>query len=142
MKKRASWRTDYCAGADSFDDGYGVRIVLPIVPPSANVLKRKHGGHIAANIRAAVKGWLSLMFAQGYLKTALRKCRVQFVSYRGRELDADNIMLGIKPILDELVAVGLLRDDSPKCCDLRPIVQVIIKAADQHHLECYIESIG
>ena len=59
-----------------------------------------------------------------------------------RELDADNIMLGIKPILDELVAVGLLRDDSPKCCDLRPIVQVIIKAADQHHLECYIESIG
>ena len=142
MKKQAKWHTPYCAGADSFDDGHGMRIVLPIVPPSANELKRKFGGHIAANIRFTVKDLLSLMFVRGELKAPVGRHRVQFVSYRGRELDTDNIMLGIKPILDELARVGLLRDDSPRWCDLRPIVQVVLKAKDQWRLEAYIEALS
>jgi len=144
---RAAWRTDYPASASIFDDGHGVKIVLPICPPSANVLNKHTGIHVAVAIRKAVRqmlldALLTAMFHTPGLNKQAGRRRVQIACYRGRELDADNTSAGCKPIVDELVAAGLLRDDGPKWCDLRPVVQVIVKAKDQWRTELYVEAIG
>jgi len=146
MAKAARWRTSYPPLAQMFDDGHGVLIILPIVPPSANELNKHSGARLRAAIRKAVKKWLGdvlLRMTAGTpgLNRATGRRRVQIVCYRGRELDEDNKSAGCKPIADELVAIGLLHDDGPRWCDLRPVVEVIVKAADQHRVEIYIESI-
>jgi len=146
MARVASWRTAYPLSAEVFDRGHGVRIVLPIVPPSANELKKHSGIRVAAAIRKATRKWLGdalLDATKGMagLEREVGRSRVQIVCYRGRELDADNTSAGCKPIVDELVAVGLLRDDGPKWCDLRPVVQVVVKTKDQWRTEAYIEAI-
>ncbi len=139
MTKAASWRTTYPASVDTFDDGYGVKIVLPICPPSANALKKQTGRWVARDIRKAVALWIAAIPDDWTVGQGRR--RVQIVCYRGRELDADNTSAGCKPIVDELVAAGLLRDDGSKWCDLRPVVQVVVKAKDQWRTELYVEAI-
>jgi len=143
---KAAWRTEYPASAGVFDDGHGVRIVLPICPPSLNELKKRSGKWLPHNIRKAVRQMLldtlltAMQHSPGLNKQASRR-RVAIVCYRGRELDADNTSAGCKPIVDELVEASLLRDDGPKWCDLRPVVQVIVKAKDQWRTEIYVEAI-
>ena len=144
--KPAEWRTVYPVSAQIFDAGHGVKVVLPIVPPSLNELNKYSGDFLRAAIRKAVHQWLgdALLAATcttpGLNPQAGRR-RVQIVCYRDWELDADNSMGGCKPIVDELVAVGLLRDDRPKWCDLRPPVQVIVRAPDQWRTEIYVEAV-
>ena len=147
MARVASWRTAYPLSAEVFDAGHGIRVVLPIVPPSANELKRHTGIRVAAAIRKATKKWLGdalLKATAGTpgLNRVTGKRRVQIVCYRGRELDADNTSAGCKPITDELVEAGLLQDDGPKWCDLRPVVQVVVKTRGQWRTEAYIEAVS
>lgn len=144
---KASWRTEYPASAGIFDDGHGVKIVLPVCPPSANELKKHTGIRVARDIRKATKDWIGGALLAATCRTPglnpqAGRRRVQIVCYRGRELDADNTSAGCKPIVDELVAAGLLRDDGPKWCDLRPVVQVVVKAKDQWRTEIYVEAIS
>ena len=146
-KKSATWRTGYPASAELFDGGHGMKVVLPIVPPSLNVLKKHSGERLTREIRKAVRKWLGDALLAATCETPglnpqTGRRRVQIVCYRGRELDADNIMGGCKPIVDELVAVGLLRDDGPRFCDLRPPVQVVLRARDQWRTVIYVEALN
>jgi len=146
-RRTAAWRTRYPASAEIIDDGHGVKIVLPIVPPSANELKKQYGRFIARDIRRAVRnllGELLLAATRGTpgLNPPTGRRRVQYVVYRGCALDEENIGAGTKPITDELVEIGLLKDDSPAWCDMRPVVQVAVAASDQWRTEIVIETLG
>ena len=46
------------------------------------------------------------------------KMSVRITQNRRRRLDPDNLVASCKPILDALVAWGLIRDDSEKYCHL------------------------
>lgn len=112
----AKWRTQADTSVESIDDGHGLRIVLPIVPPSANVLKRKYGNFISAGIRRFVRDRLYIALPTAGLDRLVpqteRRC-VKYTVYRARLLDDDNRFAGTKPITDALVDLGLLKDDSP-----------------------------
>lgn len=43
---------------------------------------------------------------------------VRFTRYGSRELDYDNLVSGMKPLLDAIRIVGLIHDDRPDCVRL------------------------
>jgi hypothetical protein len=51
------------------------------------------------------------------------KLRVTITIYHKRFYDDDNAISGLKPILDSLVALGIIKDDSPEWIELH-VVQV------------------
>lgn len=46
-----------------------------------------------------------------------RECKI--TSHRKRLLDPDNLVGGMKPLIDAIVKFGMLIDDNPDMCDLR-----------------------
>jgi len=141
----ASWRTEYPASAEIVEDGYAVRIILPIVPPSLNELKKRYGRQLAAAIRKQVKQWLFEVLLEALrgkrgLITPEAKRRVTYTMYRSRLLDQENVGAGTKPVTDELVAVGLLKDDSPAWCEI-VWHQVVERDKGKHRTEIMIEEI-
>lgn len=92
---------------------------LPVEIPSANALMR---GRTVRARRARYSrlrrsmGW-AVLVAGGHVPPASGPRRVRIVRRMGpRQLpyDDDNLAAGAKPLLDELVAHGLIRDDSPR----------------------------
>jgi hypothetical protein len=91
-------------------------LVIPCASPSQNVTDRQHWAKRhrqkrlwGAAILAAVgnSGNLARMKATG-------RRRLTIIRHGKRELDPANIVGGAKGIIDELVAHGLLIDDSPR----------------------------
>jgi Holliday junction resolvase RusA-like endonuclease len=141
---RASWRTEFPPSASHTDCGFGVRLVLPIVPPSANELKKYRGRYIASNIRKAMGQLIGdllisdLKHVKGLVGQESKR-RVQYVVYRARKLDEDNVYAGLKPVTDALRDVGLLKDDSPKWASIPPPVQVARCLKDWRRTEVLIQ---
>lgn len=101
-------------------DRMSCTIVCPMVPASANVLRRKYRHHAAYStyrnswrrtlwglIQGHDRAWLESNARVG-TKMAVR------VSLRHQRLfDADNAYSSVKPILDSLVTLGYLVGDAP-----------------------------
>ena len=118
-----------------------VVLIIPRVPPSLNDLRGKKlkNPHDYKRLR---DGWQSDIFhlAKKADVRALRahkdlqhRARVTITAERKRLLDKDGLYGGIKPVLDALVRLEFIVDDSPEWIDLdvqqekSPNMQTIIR---------------
>ncbi len=118
-----------------------VILIIPRVPPSLNDLRGKKlkNPHDYKRLR---DGWQSDIFhlAKKADVRALRahkdlqhRAKVTMTAERKRLLDKDGLYGGIKPVLDALVRLELIVDDSPAWIDLEvrqeksPNMQTIIR---------------
>lgn len=62
--------------------------------------------------------------------------RMKITSYRKVLLDVGNLIGGAKPIPDVMIKLGLLKDDSPKWCDIE-YAQVIDKENPRTEIEIF-----
>ena len=96
-------------------------IVLPLVTPSNNRLLRMHYFARKKQKETCLK-WLIAAGAKDLRFQALEEKRVvEIHSFRKRRLDPDNLIGGMKLLIDSLCDVGLIWDDSPKYLDLTVI---------------------
>lgn len=117
---------------------YKLKIVVPDLTPTNNVLLRMHW----RRRRELNKSWAWLIKAALLLndvdlsKLKFRKKRhVQIISYRKKLADTDNLIGGVKPLVDALVANKILIDDDP--AHLTLVVQGEIDSSSQR-TEIYI----
>jgi hypothetical protein len=97
-----------------------MKLELTRIPPSLNELRKK--GHFAyRDLRLAWEKDLWICTGSGEKSLELQRqaswlspLAVTVHVYRRRELDYDNLVGGMKPVLDALVNIGYLRDDSPQ----------------------------
>lgn len=93
------------------------RIMVAEAPPSANVFMRTHFRR-----RAKLKeAWGYLLLAAGVRDIPPAKAnRIVYVTVTSKkQRDHANLWLGVdKLILDNLVGFGVLKDDSPRFCDV------------------------
>lgn len=102
-----------------------VTIPVPMVPPSANVLRRRYRHPMAykrlrdswkrmlwALVQGHDKDWLLAMAALG------KRMRVDINIMHSRLYDRDNAYGSVKPCLDSLVSLHFLAGDSEKHIDL------------------------
>jgi Holliday junction resolvase RusA-like endonuclease len=104
---------------------------IPDAPPSPNVLRRKYRDPRA--YKKLRDSWALQILAEPCLhhRNELRawakaktRVSVQITVYHPRQFDDDNLAGAQKPVLDAMVNVGFLSDDSPTHLDLQPPVQV------------------
>jgi hypothetical protein len=109
-----------------------VTIVVPEVPVSANVLRRKYR-HFAAYGRYR-DGWKRTLWGlisgpdRAWLESEARLGKRKLLEaslLHQRLFDSDNATASLKPILDSLVSLGFLAGDSPKHLDLKVTQQKI-----------------
>ena len=96
-----------------------IKLELPLITPSNNKLLRTHWA-----VRRKLKVYymdeiVTAMIDGGFTDYAEGKRTCEVTSHRKRLLDPDNLTGGIKMLLDALVELKLLKDDSPKWCDLK-----------------------
>lgn len=110
-------------------------ISVPLVPPSPNELRRKYKHpHAYRKLR---KLWEQELFygassarhrnEQIFFADHGVKMRVRITVFHAREFDADNLAGAQKPILDALVNIGFIKDDSSIHLELDPPEQTISK---------------
>ncbi len=99
---------------------------VPIVPPSPNALRRAYRDRFA--YRRLRMTWESYLFAALSLDArnelrslAHRKAKmvVTIEIVHGQLYDEDNLVGSVKPVLDALVNIGVLADDSSEYLKLR-----------------------
>lgn len=113
--------------------GTNMTINISYVPPSLNVLLRRHWSW---RKRQAEKIAILVVAAVGRpLVPETRKMRLQFTVYRKRLLDEDNLRGSTKICLDVLVRLGWVRDDSPEWLDHLPPRQVKVKDGEHTVIE-------
>ena len=96
-------------------------IILPVVTPSNNKLLRMHY-FSRKKEKEIYQKWLIAAGVKDLKFKALGKKRtVEIHSFRKRRLDPDNLIGGMKLLIDSLCDVGLIWDDSPKYLDLTVI---------------------
>jgi hypothetical protein len=113
-----------------------MRLEVPLVPPSGNELRRKYRTVFAyRDLRMAWEKALVICTGSAIETNRFRnqmltryptgQLKVEITVHRAKILDADNCMAGIKPLLDALVRVDFVRDDSPEAIDVPLPKQVI-----------------
>ena len=101
-----------------------IKLELPFTTPSNNQLLRKYR-HWAVKRRLKVTYMDEIMVAlieSGYntvdvQASGKRECKI--TSHRKRLLDHDNLVGGMKPLIDAIVKFGMLIDDNEDMCDLK-----------------------
>jgi outer membrane receptor for ferrienterochelin and colicin len=97
---------------------------------SGNVLLRKHWSYR----KKEKKLWALLIRNQMRLKKTKKaeqkKYTIMIISYRKRLLDPDNLVSGIKNLLDSCVDEELIYDDAPDYIDLK--VEQYKSAREEH----------
>ena len=96
------------------------------VPPSANSLRRKYRNpHVYARLRdswgwslAAAASPNERSFLKGIPATG-KRVRVVICVHHRQLFDRDNLWAACKPVLDALVGLRWLSDDSEECIDLQ-----------------------
>lgn len=107
MNRQASWRA-----------------IIPDVPPSANQFLRTHWGRRAKLKEKFQRLLYKAFFGSGVTK-AEGKRKVTLILHTKRQRDyANNFLAADKCILDSLVNLGYLKDDSPKWLELSLSSQV------------------
>lgn len=119
-------------------------IQVPLVPPSPNNNEWRH--HMAkSRLRQRWREELFLGVATARFRNELKalarknKMRVEVTVHHAHITDDDNLVAGLKPVLDGLKWLGYIKDDSPEHLELvLPVAQVqsaekktIIKIAAQ-----------
>jgi Holliday junction resolvase RusA-like endonuclease len=109
------------------DNPFPVKIILPFVTPSVNKLLRMHY-FARKREQDKYKKWLAAAFGEYTLGAVDRrfnaekeKRHLEIRSFRKRRIDPDNLIGGMKLLIDALCDVGLLWDDSPRYLDLTVI---------------------
>jgi Holliday junction resolvase RusA-like endonuclease len=103
------------------DNPFPVKIILPFVTPSVNKLLRMHY-FARKREQDKYKKWLAAAGAVDRRFNAEKEKRhVEIHSFRKRRIDLDNLIGGMKLLIDALCDVGLLWDDSPRYLDLTVI---------------------
>lgn len=115
-----------------------INLTLPIVTKSNNQLLRMHWA-VRRRIKVSYMDELLVAIRESkyanreLLTNKKRKCHI--ISFRKRLLDADNLVGGLKPLIDCLVEWKLLKDDSPEFVELKieqkkskhPRTEIILK---------------
>lgn len=99
------------------DPSGALRIVLPLPTPSANEWSGKHWSKrykLKANWSKAIAAVVRV--AEHRTMTPMRVTIERHMA--GPGLDPDNLVAGVKPILDAMVTLGLLVDDSARWLEL------------------------
>ena len=104
-----------------------IRLEIPRVPASPNKFRRKYSFYDYKRERETWEQEVWVNAPKGLTKTRVPgpgplrrfvplpgKQRVTIHQWRKRLLDEDNLTGSLKPVLDALVNVGILQDDSPK----------------------------
>lgn len=98
-----------------------MRIVVPMVPPSGNQMRRKYRHPFA--YQKLRDGWKRTIWAMGTagrngVKAGNARLLVKIHVEHSRLYDEDNLVSGCKPILDSLKGLGYIKDDSPEHIEL------------------------
>lgn len=116
-----------------------IRLTLTMPPPSLNKYLRMHGG-VKRRLRKRI-GWA---LAQAWtdatgcgLPAAApdRRIRRAATIYRPRRLDDDNATGSLKPLVDAMRDIKLLKNDSPRWLELEKPRQVIDRAHPRVEIE-------
>lgn len=99
------------------------RITIPIKCPSQNVRERRHW---TKNDTEKQAWWFATGSERNKLgiPKATGKRRLTIEAHGPRTMDEANILGGTKGIVDNLVQMGLLRDDTPSCLEHGTPIQV------------------
>jgi len=105
-----------------------IELIVWDTPPSGNSLRRKYRNpHVYARLRdswgwslAAAASPNERSFLKGIPATGKRVRVIISVQHR-QLLDPDNLYAAVKPILDSLVGLGWLRDDSEEHIELQAV---------------------
>ena len=98
-------------------------IVIPSITPSNNELIRMHHfarGRLKDNLIKQLAVAINNSGLQVTQMTAPGKRAVKITSYRKGVLDKDNLVGGMKVLIDAIKDIGLLWDDSPEHMVLIP----------------------
>ena len=94
----------------------GIRLVIPgYLPPGMNVTFSQHW---AVRREAKQECLLWLRAAAGRDFPRLKRAKIGMVTHRLQVMDKDNLMSSFKFVGDGLVAMGVLPDDNPDCCEV------------------------
>jgi hypothetical protein len=100
--------------------GETMKIIVPMVPPSGNVLRRTYRNpHAYRKLRDEWQSTIRFLLPAGSREVVLGKMNVAIHVEHGRLYDEDNLHSGLKPVIDCLRLLGLIFQDSPKYLDLR-----------------------
>lgn len=95
-----------------------MKITVPMVPPSGNVLRRKYRTPLAyASLRNAWERTIMAFLPAGSRPQQNRRMRVMVTIEHKRLYDRDNAFSGCKPVFDSLKRLGLIVDDSEQWCE-------------------------
>lgn len=99
-----------------------ITVTIPGRPPGGNALHRMTHWQVRT-VRAEWKEWTyraALAGSQGAEGLPYRRAvlSVQWKCRTKRRRDFDNLISGLKPVLDGLVAAGVIADDSTDCLTL------------------------
>jgi hypothetical protein len=98
---------------------FPVKIIMPILTPTANELNRLRWARNWKAIKQMKHDYFNLLLLCGaheeiYRARPREKRRVTFCSFRPRLLDSDNLAGGFKYLRDTLESMGLIYRDSPR----------------------------
>ena len=116
-----------------------VKITLPVVTMSNNELLRMHF-RTRMKIKDAYMWELIVIGANDpkYKAEFGERRRITIISYRQKLCDPDNLMGGLKLLIDSLQEMDLICDDSPKYLEL----VVLQEVKKPYQTEISIESLG
>lgn len=106
---------------------------LPGVPDPLNVMLRRHWGARHVINRAWAKTCLVIMWRRR--KPVTNRVRLGVTLYRKRRLDPDAKVASVKPILDAMVELGWLKDDSERWLELNVIQELARKTPPRVEIE-------
>ena len=100
-------------------------LTVPLVPPSANALRRKfRHPHSYKKLREVWERSLAYAATNAEERTQLKKqascfkVRVRVTVTHAGEYDKDNFFAALKPVLDALIRIGYLHDDNSEWMEL------------------------
>lgn len=102
--------------------GAALRVHLPIEPvgPNGRGGLLRSGWMARGRAKKKIRDMLALALSTTTHAPTLERAKVFYVrSYRSRPLDPDNMVASIKPVLDALQDLGVIRTDAHGSLDLR-----------------------
>ena len=113
------------------------------IPCNDNQLRRMHWAERGKWAKAWKEevGWAVKEFCSKTKQSVFsrhKKPAIQVIFYCIKTMDSDNSMAAIKPILDGLVVMEVIEDDSPAFVDILPVKQIKVSKREKEHVEIVI----
>lgn len=101
--------------------------------PSLNQLL---GMHWAVRLKSERKWFHAIIATAGFKKPPeTRFIILTLTSYRVKLLDVDNLIGGMKKLLDAIVRAGYMKDDSPEHCTVNYHQELCKKGQERVHVQ-------